>query len=83
MFEWIQKLMYYDDVPIDDIYLRLSDLEILTKELREKYDSLLSDVKRLEDENIQLTNTLYELESRLETKINNIHPVVYNIKSDV
>jgi hypothetical protein len=30
-------------------------------ELEEKYQGLLSDVKRLEEENIETTNTLYEV----------------------
>jgi fructose/tagatose bisphosphate aldolase len=31
------------------------------KELEEKYQSLLMDVRRLEEENIETTNTLYEI----------------------
>lgn len=40
-------------------------------------------VENLEKENVETCNTLYEIENRLETKINNIHPVVYNIRKDV
>jgi len=36
---------------------------------------------KLEQENVELTNALYELENRLEAKIDNIHPVVYNLES--
>jgi predicted nucleic acid-binding Zn-ribbon protein len=50
--------------------------------LEEKYKGLLLDVKRLEEENIELTNALYESENRLESKIDNIHPTVYNICED-
>lgn len=36
---------------------------------------------KLEQENVELTNALYELENRLEAKIDSIHPVVYNLES--
>jgi hypothetical protein len=48
--------------------------------LEEKYNALLLDIKRLEEENVELTNCLYEVENRLQAKIDNIHPVVYNLK---
>jgi len=44
------------------------------EELEEKYASLLMDVKRLEEENIELTNALYELENRLQAQIDFHHP---------
>ena len=37
-------------------------------------------IDKLEKENVELTNALYEMENRLESKIDKIHPVVYNIK---
>jgi hypothetical protein len=48
-------------------------------ELKEKYSALLLDVTRLEEENIELTNCLYEVENRLQSQIDNIHPVTYNL----
>tara|TARA_B100001063_G_C16606812_1_gene473693 strand:+ start:257 stop:475 length:219 start_codon:yes stop_codon:yes gene_type:complete len=36
-------------------------------------------VNELEMENVSTTNALYELENRLQTKIDKINPVVYNI----
>jgi len=36
---------------------------------------------KLEQENVELTNALYELENRLEAKIDSIHPVVYNLEN--
>jgi predicted nucleic acid-binding Zn-ribbon protein len=51
-------------------------------ELKEKYSALLLDVKRLEEENVEMTNCLYEVENRLNAKIDNIHPVVYNLKTN-
>jgi hypothetical protein len=41
---------------------------------------LQSRIEVLENENTELTNALYEMENRLESKIDKIHPVVYNIK---
>ena len=45
-----------------------SDINIYSKliELEEKYNCLLVDVKRLEEENIETTNTLYELGNSID-----------------
>tara|TARA_B100001094_G_scaffold47374_1_gene42610 strand:- start:284 stop:487 length:204 start_codon:yes stop_codon:yes gene_type:complete len=40
---------------------------------------LESRIDELEMENVGITNSLRELEDRLESKINKIRPVVYNI----
>lgn len=40
---------------------------------------LESRVDELEIENVNTTNALYELENRLQAKIDKIQPVVYNI----
>ena len=37
-------------------------------------------IEQLELENIELTNALYESENRLQSQIDNIHPVVYNLQ---
>ena len=37
-------------------------------------------VEVLEEENLNFRTCIHEMESRLETKINNIHPVTYNIQ---
>jgi len=37
-------------------------------------------VEVLEEENLNFRTSIYEMECRLETKINNIHPVTYNIQ---
>ena len=50
------------EVPINDVYDRLSALE-------EKYNALLLDVKRLEEENIETTNELYRVENSLDSRI--------------
>jgi molybdopterin converting factor small subunit len=40
---------------------RISQLGKTVLELREKYQGALEDIKRLEEENIETTNVLYEL----------------------
>lgn len=47
------------EVPIDNVYKRLSQLE-------EKYQGALEDIKRLEEENIETSNCLYELMNSIE-----------------
>jgi lysyl-tRNA synthetase class I len=37
-------------------------------------------VEKLEAENVELTNALYEVENRLQAQIDNLHPVTYNLK---
>ena len=49
--------------------------------LEQKYEGALIDIKRLEEENVETTNCLYEIENRLQSQIDNIHPVTYNIKN--
>ena len=56
------------------------------KEMCEEIDiySILLDlqdrVEKLELENTELTNALYECENRLQAQIDNIHPIVYNLQ---
>ncbi len=57
------------------------DLNERVKLLEEKYSGALVDIKRLEEENIELTNSLYEVENTLQSQIDSIHPVVYNIEN--
>ena len=55
MIDWFQqKWGYPEEVPIDDVYDRLAALE-------QKYCAALEDIKRLEEENIETSNVLYEL----------------------
>jgi septal ring factor EnvC (AmiA/AmiB activator) len=49
--------------------------------MEQKYEGALMDIKRLEEENVELTNCLYEVENRLQAKIDNIHPVTYNLNN--
>ena len=51
---WLHNWGYEEQVPIDDVYDRLAALE-------QKYYRALEDIRRLEEENIETTNILYEL----------------------
>ena len=51
---WLHNWGYGEQIPIDDVYDRLASLE-------QKYYGALEDIKRLEEENIETTNVLYEL----------------------
>ena len=52
---WFQKKWgTTSEVPTDMLLRRIEELE-------QKYSALLLDVKRLEEENIETTNTLYEI----------------------
>ena len=70
IFNWFNRVVEDYDMEDVDISLldRITDLELA--------------VIKLEAENIELTNCLYEVENRLQAQIDNIHPVVYNLKSD-
>jgi len=46
-------------VPIDEVYDRLAALE-------QKYYRALEDIKRLEEENIETSNVLYEIINSME-----------------
>jgi hypothetical protein len=51
---------------------------LLTKEVVK----LEERITKLEAENVELTNCLYEVENRLQAQIDKIHPVVYNFNND-
>jgi hypothetical protein len=55
------------------------DLEDHTETLFERISDLEERVLKLEIENVEITNCLYEVENRLQAKIDNIHPIVYNL----
>jgi hypothetical protein len=66
---FIKKWGNIDEIPMDDVYNRLSQLEIVVRDLQEKYSGALLDIKRLEEENISTTNELYRLENSLDARI--------------
>jgi hypothetical protein len=69
IFKWIDNLLSgYEVEDIGDGLLdRIADLE--------------ARVLTLEAENVETTNALYEVENRLQSQIDNIHPVTYNLKT--
>jgi len=56
---WLHNWGYAEQVPIDGVYDRLAALE-------QKYYGALEDIKRLEEENIETTNCLYEIMNSVE-----------------
>jgi peptidoglycan hydrolase CwlO-like protein len=52
---WFRKWSFEEDVPMDDVYKRLYELE--------------AKVERLEEENVELTNELYRMENSLDARI--------------
>lgn len=52
---WFRKWSFNEDVPMDELYERLVELE--------------AKVERLEEENVELTNELYRMENSLDARI--------------
>lgn len=63
---WFRKWSFEEDVPMDDVYKRLYELE--------------SRVERLEEENVELTNELYRMENSLEARIDILASEPYNLE---
>lgn len=60
---WFKQKWNFDEIiPIDDVYNRLSDLEINVKTLEER-------IEELERENVETTNSMYEIANSLESRI--------------
>jgi hypothetical protein len=66
MFNWFNRVI--DDYTLED-----------DESLLDRIAELETRVLKLEFENVELTNCLYEVENRLQAQIDNIHPVVYNL----
>ena len=60
---WFEKKWGLDDKSLEK---RIATLERLVVELQEKYQGALMDIKRLEEENIETSNCLYELYNSTE-----------------
>ena len=69
MFNWFKKVV--KDYVVEDANASLFD-KITDLELR---------VLTLEAENVELTNSLYEVENRLQAQIDNLLPVTYNLQN--
>lgn len=69
MFKWIDNFL-------KPYQVATSDMSTFGKIV-----ALEARIKKLEEENVELTNCLYEVENRLQAKIDNIHPVTYNLSN--
>ena len=67
MFKWFNNLLH--PYKINETNMNNADI----------YTQLIARIEKLENENIELTNCLYEIENRLQAQIDNIHPVTYNL----
>jgi hypothetical protein len=57
----------------------IQSLETRVEYLEQKYKGALEDIKRLEGENIETTNALYELENRIQSQIDVHFPPIYTM----
>jgi hypothetical protein len=57
----------------------IQSLETRVEYLEEKYKGALTDIRRLEQENIETTNALYEFENRILSKLDAHLPPIYNM----
>lgn len=55
-----------------NLYMMISELQEKVKVLEDKYQGALLDIKRLEEENIETTNCIYEIQNSIEAVDNRI-----------
>lgn len=71
---WFQNKWGFDkELPMDDVYDRISDLEIIVKKLEAR-------IEELERENVETTNSMYEISNSLEARIDIIASEPYNLE---
>ena len=87
MFKWFNNFIKSYRVP-ENYELLVTDndgnkysLVGLCSSLAKEVVRLEERITKLEQENVELTNALYEVENRLQAQIDNIHPVTYNLKT--
>ena len=85
MFNWFKKVVKDYEKP-ENYELLVTDtngdkhsLAGLCASLAKEVIKLEERITKLEAENVELTNCLYEVENRLQAQIDNIHPVTYNL----
>ena len=69
MFRWIDNFL-------KPYQVATSDMPVFGKIV-----ALEDRIKKLEQENVELTNCLLEVENRLQARIDNIHPITYNLSN--
>ena len=86
MFNWFNKVVKDYQKP-ETYELLVTDtngdkysLAGLCASLAKEVVKLEERITKLEGENVELTNCLYEVENRLQAQIDNIHPVTYNLQ---
>ena len=85
MFNWFNRVVkdYYKpetyELLVTDTNGDKHSLAGLCASLAKEVIKLEERITKLEAENIELTNCLYEVENRLQAQIDSIHPVVYNL----
>ena len=86
MFNWFKKVVKDYEKP-ENYELLVTDtngdkhsLAGLCASLAKEVVKLEERITKLEAENVELTNALYEVENRLQAQIDNIHPVTYNLR---
>ena len=86
MFNWFRRVVEDYEKPetyellVTDTSGQKHSLAGLCASLAKEVVKLEERITKLEQENISTSNSLYELENRLQAQIDNIHPVVYNLK---
>jgi hypothetical protein len=55
-----------------NLYMMIGELQEKVKVLENKYQGALLDIKRLEEENIETTNCIYEIQNSIEAVDNRI-----------
>jgi hypothetical protein len=85
MFNWFNRVVkdYYKpetyELLVTDTNGDKHSLAGLCASLAKEVIKLEERITKLEAENVELTNCLYEVENRLQAQIDNIHPVTYNL----
>ena len=77
MFKWIDNFLKPYQVSENNEYSLAELCAQLARYVAENQER----ITKLEAENVELTNALYEVENRLQARIDNINPVTYNLKN--
>jgi hypothetical protein len=87
MFKWFNNFIKSYRVP-ENYELLVTDndgnkhsLVGLCASLAKEVVRLEERITKLEQENVELANSLYEVENRLQSQIDKIHPVTYNLSN--
>jgi hypothetical protein len=87
MFNWFNKVVKDYQKPetyellVTDTNGDKHSLAGLCASLAKEVIKLEERITKLEAENVELTNALYEVENRLQAQIDNLHPVTYNLQN--